>query len=381
MLSIKRFGIVFLIFTIFGIFALQDISLAEEYKLSNDVLGKINYIVNRPSLYTDKDRKTKEERIQDMTDYYKKTGSILWQYDCVGMDIKGAKIEDYLFDKDILHINKDKYKLSKYKNLENKMEFAQFMSEVCPEAVPKTFFNIKNGKVISEGEFEGVDFVSAFNSLKDGKYFLKVVDESQGKNIFLMEKNGAELTFNNGEIALEQIEEKLNTGKTFILQERIVNHEDIAKFCPNVANTVRIVTTRFNDHTGILGATLRMGSNMQTVVDNAAAGGVFVGIDELSGELKKYEYSEKRRTVATINNLSGIEYEGYKLPYWKETIDLVKKLHAYCDQYYTIGWDVVITEDGPKVLELNLYPDLNLIQLPHGGLKEKYESLKHFDGN
>ncbi len=51
--------------------------------------------------------------------------------------------------------------------------------------------------------------------------------------------------------------------------------------------------------------------------------------------------------------VSSIVYSGYKIPYWEQIVELVRNLHDKIDYYTSIGWDVAITNSGPKVIELN----------------------------
>ena len=41
-------------------------------------------------------------------------------------------------------------------------------------------------------------------------------------------------------------------------------------------------------------------------------------------------------------------------------------LHLFC-----IGWDIVITDEGPKVLEVNEVPGLNAVQCIRGGIRRE----------
>jgi hypothetical protein len=51
---------------------------------------------------------------------------------------------------------------------------------------------------------------------------------------------------------------------------------------------------------------------------------------------------------------------------WKEVIDLVLQAHAAFADQIVVGWDVAVLEYGPRLIEGNKSPDLDIIQRTHG---------------
>ena len=61
--------------------------------------------------------------------------------------------------------------------------------------------------------------------------------------------------------------------------------------------------------------------------------------------------------------LTGLEFNKIKkIPYVKESFEMVKEAALLIPEIRYIGWDVAITEDGPVVIEANEYPSYGLIQ-------------------
>ena len=121
---------------------------------------------------------------------------------------------------------------------------------------------------------------------------------------------------------------------------------------------------------------IRVGATKGQVVDNADAGGTFVAINIKNGKLDKYGYFYNKPRN-TSHPVTGLVYENYQIPYWKETIELIKNLHPIIFGFATIGWDIVITETGPVIVEINWNYSLKGIQVCNGGLKPKWEELKY----
>ena len=143
---------------------------------------------------------------------------------------------------------------------------------------------------------------------------------------------------------------------------------------PSSVNTIRITTTRFNSEAHLFTAIVRIGVT-NSLVDNAAAGGTCVGVDIETGKLMKYGYYHNR-PKELLHPVSGIVYEGYQIPFWEEAVKLVKFLHQYFRGYPSIGWDVVITEKGPKIIENNYDWDFGIQQQIFGGLKKRWNDAK-----
>lgn len=51
--------------------------------------------------------------------------------------------------------------------------------------------------------------------------------------------------------------------------------------------------------------------------------------------------------------VTGKPFKGFRIPYWSEAMELVKRAQACFADLPTLGWDVAITDDGPKLLEAN----------------------------
>lgn len=64
----------------------------------------------------------------------------------------------------------------------------------------------------------------------------------------------------------------LSLGDNFIIQERVIQHSDIAKLNPSSLNTFRVVTYRERENVHVLNTTLKIGHKGE-IVDNGHAGG------------------------------------------------------------------------------------------------------------
>lgn len=156
-----------------------------------------------------------------------------------------------------------------------------------------------------------------------------------------------------------------------IVEEFVVQHPDLNRLSPSAVNTVRIFT-QLNDEGGvdILGCRLRISVN--SPVDNMAAGNLAAPIDDETGVLSSAGvYSDITKKEQVYHPVTKEKIPGFQLPFWNETLDMVKRAALLHPQNRSIGWDVVITEKGPGLIEGNHDWCKLLWQLPvKKGLKE-----------
>jgi hypothetical protein len=160
-----------------------------------------------------------------------------------------------------------------------------------------------------------------------------------------------------------------------LAEEYIIQHPDMKRLSDSGVNTIRIITQlNARNDVDILGARLRISVN--NFVDNLASGNIAAAVDVTNGRvIGPGVYSDITKTKETKHPVSGISLVGYQLPLWKECIDLVTKAALHRPENRSVGWDVVITEKGPELLEGNHNWCKILWQLPvNTGLKKVLEN-------
>ncbi|TVQ41239.1 MAG: hexapeptide transferase [Wenzhouxiangella sp.] len=138
-----------------------------------------------------------------------------------------------------------------------------------------------------------------------------------------------------------------------MVESFIEQHPDMQALSPSGVNTVRIFTLL--DEQGAyhaLGCRLRI--SVDSPVDNLAAGNLAAPIDEETGQISGPGiYSDITRKPESSHPVTGVSIEGFQVPYWAETLELVKQASLKHPQNRSIGWDVAITENGPGLIEGN----------------------------
>lgn len=137
-----------------------------------------------------------------------------------------------------------------------------------------------------------------------------------------------------------------------LVEEFIIQHPELHRLSPSAVNTVRIITELRSGQVKILGCRLRISVN--SPVDNMAAGNLAAEIDEKSGIVSGAAvYSDITKDKVVVHPVTGVKILGFKIPFWEATIKLVKAAALLHSQNKSIGWDVVITNTGPGLIEGN----------------------------
>lgn len=145
--------------------------------------------------------------------------------------------------------------------------------------------------------------------------------------------------------------------KDFLIQNRILQHKDMAALNPSSLNTLRILTYRSGMEILLIYAVVRIG-RLNQVIDNQSAGGLSTTINS-EGKLGKYSFG-KVGSDGVEKTDTGVVLEGYQIPSYDKAIEFVKRLHYRLPYYHIIGWDVAIEEDGePILVEFNTKPGLS----------------------
>ena len=225
-------------------------------------------------------------------------------------------------------------------------------------------------------EFIGRDFLdlnkASFKTFeqfvkKHSIIMIKPVDESGGKGIFKLDMK---------DMNKKQVYNELKNTERTLIEEYVVQHDTMNKLCSSSVNTLRIVTIRKNNHTNIMMQVIRMGDGKHDV-DNFHSGGMYSFFDE-SGTIIYPAIDREGREYYT-HPVTKTKIKGFKIPYYKEAIDLAIKASEKIPQVGYIGFDIAITKNGPILIEGNELPGYDLYQSKVHMNKNKEGKKPEFD--
>lgn len=151
--------------------------------------------------------------------------------------------------------------------------------------------------------------------------------------------------------------------RSFIIQERFEQHEDIAKLNPTSLNTLRVMSYRRENEIVILYAVIRIG-RMNQVIDNETAGGIKADIDLQTGRIKGVAFGSPKEPLMPKTDV-GTVLDRYQMPRFQKVLELVKEMHLRLPYFNLIGWDMSVDKNGnPALIEWNRAAELS--QVAHG---------------
>lgn len=212
------------------------------------------------------------------------------------------------------------------------------------------------------------ELVQSILTNRAGKVVFKVADGKCGAEVEIKNCN----EFDNDNFVQFMKKNGYNLAEEFIIQ-----HPDINRLSPSAVNTIRVYTQLNKmDEVNIIGCRLRI--SVSSPVDNMAAGNLAAPLELSTGVVNgPAVYSDITKDEEIYHPVTKEKIVGFKVPFWEETIEMVTKAASLHPQNRSIGWDVVITEKGPGLIEGNHDWCKLLWQLPvKKGLKpvlDKYE--------
>lgn len=207
----------------------------------------------------------------------------------------------------------------------------------------------------------------------------KILSNQSGKIVFKSAdgKCGAQVEIRNtSDFSPTELIRYMKENQFDLVEEFIVQHPELNRLSPSAVNTVRLFTElNENNEPTILGCRLRI--SVDSPVDNMAAGNLAAPIDDATGKVNgDAVYSDITKPEADVHPVTGVEIPGFQVPYWDEILEMVTKASKKHPQNRSIGWDVVVTERGPGLIEGNHDWCKLLWQLPvKSGLKSNLTSV------
>ncbi|WP_166354821.1 sugar-transfer associated ATP-grasp domain-containing protein [Phytoactinopolyspora limicola] len=199
--------------------------------------------------------------------------------------------------------------------------------------------------------------------------FFKVLSGAEGKNIFAVKRVDEATWAVNG--VAKDLDETVGVfyvqNRPLIVEEGLEQHAKQHALYPHAVNTIRVLTMIdvTNGHTPFIAtAVQRIGTDGSAPADNWSRGGLSAKIDLDTGQLGRATRLPQGDTVEWFDAHpdTGAPISGVEVPYWSEVRDLVLHSARVLSFMEYIGWDIVVTPDGPVVLEANINTGMNVLQ-------------------
>lgn len=206
--------------------------------------------------------------------------------------------------------------------------------------------------------------------------FIKEVLGTQGDGVYGVQVQQGRVWINGECASIHKLQGMLKAQ--CVVQRRICQHPRLEELYPWSVNTIRFLSVLDAGEVRVLAAMLRLG-NRKRVYDNLSAGGIGVGIDRNSGRLYPQGFLKPGfGKIVTAHPDTGVVFDGFEVPFFREAIGLVHRIHSNFYATHSVGWDIAITSEGPTVLEGNTSWEIPMLQLHEPDLLLRFlETIKN----
>lgn len=243
---------------------------------------------------------------------------------------------------------------------------------------PETVLKRKNGCVYDSLD-NLIDTSKKFDNillrvLGDTVFVKPANYSSGGEGIFVLRKKEDVWLMDNGALFSFAYISKEIKGD-WILQKKVENCKQIASIHDKSVNSFRILTV-FKPGVGpkVVYISLKFGTN-NSYTDNAHTGGLYVGVDQETGQFSSVGFDEDLNEYDK-HPLHKTLFKDIKIDDIQTVTECANKVAHLFSDLSVVGWDIVLSDDGPYILEGNSSSGLTIFQRPFNGLKKLMSEIK-----
>lgn len=230
-----------------------------------------------------------------------------------------------------------------------------FSEIVGKENVPRTIVcRINGGNLLdSEYEFANKD-LSVYIGTATSLILKPTVNSCSGRNIIKFDKIGDAFVSSDKKISLTK-DYLMSLQGDFCLQETLCQHKFMSNLCASSVNTIRLCLYRsvINEEPIVTAAIIRIGKE-GSYVDNAHAGGMFIGVNAKTGEMGKYVIDQYGNRCEVWNDIDYSKNHFF-VPHWDRVISFAKSIGKKIHHHRLIAMDIAIDNNGePILIEYNI---------------------------
>lgn len=215
-------------------------------------------------------------------------------------------------------------------------------------------------------DVESEKFSSLIALLEKNDLILKPVSGSRGRGVLLLQKSEDHYLLDFKKYSLSQLELFFSTLNHYLIQERFVQKGFSHDIYPGSLNCLR-VCTMMDPHTNepfIPYALHRFGSCDSGYTDNSSLGGISAVIGH-DGRLEKARTLNRNGVIEIYEShpLTNKPIYNEKVPNWEQISESLLEMVRRMPYLKNIGWDVVLSDNKAYILEGNIGPGVNIIQV------------------
>ena len=280
-------------------------------------------------------------------------------------------------------------------------------SNGCEDTMPEYYLYVEN-----DGKYTYLmDAPSTVR--KDKDFILNLLKEkgclamkpnsgtSGGLGFIKLELRNGEMFENNKPIDMARFNEIISNMPNYIVTEYCKQHKDLARIWKDTECTLRVIMVKDpKDSVSDLStwsctvSYARFGSSISGGASNLSSGGIGIGFDFETGKFNDFsirykKFCEDGNTILYKHPDTNVTWKGEGLPNWEFVRNKILSICQHISSLSYLGFDVIITEDGMKLCEINTHPAGDYEQVmcgpilakPHGRRFFESKGIWNYDGN
>ncbi len=305
-----------------------------------------------------------------------KTTNIFQKIWCWRRGFQSFRIEQYGLTKDNYKNYLSDYQYHWLNRINNSYQVwindkttTRYVMEPYKQYLAKYYYDIikMNGKTCIKAlqdipEGFGANFEDMFKLLRQEKLLaLKPSSGTHGDGFYRMEYADGKYLINGNEMTEDEIVEMICGFKSiYIITEYLFMHKELKKIYPNSVNTIRVAVVNQSAYAPkIMQTYMRIGSSKSGFTDNVGYGGICAKIDIESGRYYCPQQIRDHKFIpCPVHPDTGVEIEGI-VPNWDYMCKGVVDICKFMPELEYLGFDIAITDDGFKIIEINIHQDLH----------------------
>lgn len=152
--------------------------------------------------------------------------------------------------------------------------------------------------------------------------------------------------------------------KNYLFSEYLIPCEELARIYPKTANSMRVIAImKPGEENPVCHGLIRFGNSTSKEVDNTSQGSLFSILDVRTGEFEGgLQDVDFVRQYPTHHPDTGEIIKG-TVPRWEEILTLIKDICRYYSVLDYLGFDIVVSTAGIKIIEINSLPEVQDYQI------------------
>lgn len=213
---------------------------------------------------------------------------------------------------------------------------------------------------------------------------------SGGRGFVKLELRGQTIFENNRPISMDHFQEIVSEMRNHIVTEYVRQHRELAEVWPDSECTLRIIMCKGvkksiydPDKWSCVASFARFGSAVSGGASNLSSGGIGAGFDYQTGEYGDFCIRFKRFCPDGIWHMpmhpdTKYAFQGRVFPNWQYVREKINEICAYIDSLSYLGFDIIVTDDGMKLCEINTHPAMDYEQVMNGAPLVKKDVREYF---